>query len=79
MNNEERAERAERGVAMLGDIYDTRTETDTVVVDFLADLMHSMGREAVADAVRLAGIHFEAEEDAQAEEDAEAVKEGGAA
>jgi hypothetical protein len=70
--NEERADRAERGVGLLGEIYPP-TETDTVVVDFLADLMHSMGKDAVADAVRLAGIHFEEEEDADAEE------EGGAA
>ena len=70
--NEERADRAERGVELLSEIYPP-TETDTVVVDFLADLMHSMGKDAVADAVRLAGIHFEEEEDADAEE------EGGAA
>ena len=62
MTNQERAERAQEALDSIGRLYD---DTDTVLVDFLADLMHLSGRASVAEAVRMAETHhqFECDED----------------
>ena len=62
MTNRERADRARDALDSIGHLYD---DTDTVLVDFLADLMHLSGRESVAEAVRMAETYhqFECDED----------------
>lgn len=68
MTNQERAERAQEALDSIGGLYD---DTDTVLADLLADLMHLSGRESVAEAVRMAEVHYECECDEEEDPDAD--------
>lgn len=57
-NNQERTARAERAIYALTGIY---RDAESCTVDFLADLMHSWGRDGVTNALRNALRHHAAE------------------